>query len=109
MSPPRAPGRRRSRRPVARRAAVLAAVAVLAVLAAAVAAGPRAATAVLTAASAPAAPSAPAGCGLSLDLTCYVASAITSWFAGLVTSAVNPLVAWIGQTALSAPPAAAAR
>jgi hypothetical protein len=102
MSPSRAPGRR-PRRAAALRAAILAAAAALTALAAAVTAGPRAATAVLTAASSPAAPSAPAGCGLSLDPTCYVASAITSWFAGLVTSAVNPLVAWIGQTALSTP------
>ncbi len=42
------------------------------------------------------------GCGL-LDVTCYVASAITSWFAGLVRSAVNPLLALIGQSALSTP------
>jgi len=42
------------------------------------------------------------GCGL-LDFGCYVSNAITSWFAGLVTSAVNPLLALIGQTALSTP------
>ena len=42
------------------------------------------------------------GCGL-LDFNCYVSNAITSWFAGLVKSAVNPLLALIGQTALSTP------
>ena len=42
------------------------------------------------------------GCGL-LDFSCYVSNAITSWFAGLVKSAVNPLLALIGQTALSTP------
>ena len=30
-------------------------------------------------------------------------SAITSWFAGLVKSAVNPLLTLIGQSALSTP------
>ena len=42
------------------------------------------------------------GCGL-LDFNCYISNAITSWFAGLVKSAVNPLLALIGQTALSTP------
>ena len=42
------------------------------------------------------------GCGL-LDFDCYVSNAITGWFAGLVKSAVNPLLALIGQTALSTP------
>jgi hypothetical protein len=42
------------------------------------------------------------GCGL-FDVTCYVTSAITGWFAGLVRSAVNPLLALIGQSALSTP------
>ena len=42
------------------------------------------------------------GCGL-LDFGCYVSNAITSWFAGLVKSAVNPLLALIGRTALSTP------
>jgi hypothetical protein len=42
------------------------------------------------------------GCGL-FDVTCYVSSAITGWFAGLVRSAVNPLLALIGQSALSTP------
>jgi hypothetical protein len=41
-------------------------------------------------------------CGL-LDVNCYVSNAITSWFASLVTSAVNPLLALIGRTALSTP------
>jgi hypothetical protein len=57
-----------------------------------------------------AAPSAVSGCGL-LDFTCHatsaITSAITSWFAGLVRSAVNPLVKLIGQTALSTPQPAA--
>ena len=43
-----------------------------------------------------------AGCGV-FDVTCHVTSAITGWFAGLVTSAVNPLLGLIGQTALSTP------
>jgi len=70
-------------------------------------------TAALLAPAAPAAPSpspspspSPAadtgGCGF-LDFTCYVTSAITSWFAGLVKSAVNPLLTLIGQSALSTP------
>jgi hypothetical protein len=64
------------------------------------------------AAAAPGRPGAPAaeafslpgtgGCGL-LDFGCYVSNAITSWFAGLVKSAVNPLLALIGRTALSTP------
>jgi hypothetical protein len=123
--PPGEPGRGR--------AAVLAvAVAVLAILTvAAVAARPAAAAAparpaaAVTTASAtltadtvpaatqttsrPATPTAEAvslpgtgGCGL-LDFDCYISNAITSWFAGLVKSAVNPLLSLIGQTALSTP------
>jgi hypothetical protein len=42
------------------------------------------------------------GCGW-FDFTCDVTHAITSWFAGLVTSAVNPLLSLIGETALSTP------
>jgi hypothetical protein len=42
------------------------------------------------------------GCGL-LDFGCYVSNAITSWFASLVKSAVNPLLSLIGRTALSTP------
>jgi hypothetical protein len=42
------------------------------------------------------------GCGF-LDVTCYVTSAITGWFAGLVRSAVNPLLVLIGQSTLSTP------
>lgn len=42
------------------------------------------------------------GCGF-LDVSCYVTSAITGWFAGLVRSAVNPLLVLIGQSALSTP------
>ena len=62
--------------------------------------------------AAPARPATPAaeaislpgtgGCGL-LDFGCYVSNAITSWFAGLVKSAVNPLLSLIGRTALSTP------
>jgi hypothetical protein len=70
-------------------------------------------TAAVLAPAAPAAPSpspsaspAPAAgtgsCGF-LDYTCYVTSAITSWFASLVKSAVNPLLTLIGQSALSTP------
>ena len=43
-----------------------------------------------------------ARCGV-VDITCHVTSAITGWFAGLVTSAVNPLLGLIGRTALSTP------
>ena len=89
----------------------------------ALAAGPArpAASATVTAALlAPAAPTAPSpspspspsplpapaagtgGCGF-LDFTCHVTSAITGWFAGLVRSAVNPLLVLIGQSALSTP------
>jgi hypothetical protein len=42
------------------------------------------------------------GCGW-FDFTCDVSHAITSWFASLVTSAVNPLLSLIGETALSTP------
>jgi hypothetical protein len=113
------PGRRR-----ACRAALLALTAVLTVLAVASGGSQRAlaaspasagATAATIARLAPATPSpspspvpAPAagtgtgGCGF-LDVTCYVSSAITSWFASLVKSAVNPLLALIGQSALSTP------
>ena len=62
--------------------------------------------------AAPARPGAPAaeaislpglgGCGL-LDVGCDVSNAITGWFAGLVKSAVNPLLSLIGRTALSTP------
>jgi len=121
------------RGPARGRAAVLAvAVAVLAVLAVAAAAarpGPGAAPgrpaaaitlarATLAADTVPAATAAPyrpatlaaeavslpgtGGCGL-LDFGCYVSNAITSWFAGLVKSAVNPLLSLIGRTALSTP------
>jgi hypothetical protein len=126
---PRDPGPARPRRGPGRgRTAVLAGVAVLAVLAVAgVAARPapaRPAAAVtlaratLAAGTVPAAPTAasrPAtptdvavslpgtgGCGL-VDFNCYISNAITSWFAGLVKSAVNPLLSLIGQTALSTP------
>ncbi|HEX5292176.1 MAG TPA: hypothetical protein VFX25_25185, partial [Streptosporangiaceae bacterium] len=64
------------------------------------------------AAAAPARPGTPAaeaiplpgtgGCGL-LDFGCDVSNAITSWFAGLVKSAVSPLLSLIGRTALSTP------
>ena len=127
MRLPRAPGlARRHRGPGRGRAAVLAGAVVLAVLAVAVLAAhpppeapparPAAAVlvtrTVLTADTVPAAPAAPpsgavslpgtGGCGL-LDFGCYVSNAITSWFAGLVTSAVNPLLSLIGRTALSTP------
>ena len=133
MRLPRAPGLARPRRGPGRgRAAVLAGAVVLAVLAVAVVTGrpapaaapARPAAAVTTASAtlaadtvpaAPAAASRPAtpaagavslpgtgGCGL-LDFNCYISNAITSWFAGLVKSAVNPLLALIGQTALSTP------
>jgi hypothetical protein len=76
------------------------------------------ARATLTAETVPAATAAPArpatpaaeaislpglgGCGL-LDVGCDVSHAITGWFAGLVKSAINPLLALIGRTALSTP------
>ena len=125
MKLPRRPARpgppARSR---ARPAAVLAvAIACAALIVAAggsqraLAAGPGqpVATATLTAAHlAPATPASPSpsplpapvtgtgGCGLH-DFTCEVTSTITSWFAGLVKSAVNPLLTLIGQSALSTP------
>jgi len=124
MTLPRAPGLAGPRRGPGRvRAAVLAGAVVLAVLAVAVvtgrpapaAAAARPAAAVTTASATLAAgtvPAAPAvgavslpgtgGCGL-VDFNCYISNAITSWFAGLVKSAVNPLLALIGQTALSTP------
>jgi hypothetical protein len=127
MTLPCAPGPARPRGPGRRRAALLAVavavLAVLAVLAIAGAAGRPAsaaalAPATLTAETVPAATAAPArpathaaeavslpgtgGCGL-LDFGCYVSNAITSWFAGLVKSAVNPLLSLIGRTALSTP------
>jgi len=133
MTPGRDPARPWPRPALARRGAVLAAAAILAVLAIAAiaAAAPRpapaasrarpavtaaAATAVTAARAVPAAPAAspspapaPAttaaassSCGL-LDVTCHVTSAITGWFAGLITSAVNPLVSFIGSSALSTP------
>ena len=133
MRLPRAPGLARPRRGPGRgRAAVLAGAVVLAVLAVAAAAGrpaPAAAPArpaaavtvaratlaaeiVPAATAAPSRPATPAaeavslpgtgGCGL-LDFGCYVSNAITSWFAGLVKSAVNPLLSLIGRTALSTP------
>ena len=122
------PGRRRA----VLLAVAVAVLAVLAVLAVAAAAGrpaeaaaparPAAAVtlarATLTAETVPAATAAPArpatpaaeaislpglgGCGL-LDFGCDVSNAITGWFAGLVKSAVNPLLALIGRTALSTP------
>jgi hypothetical protein len=109
--------------------AVLAVLAALAVAAAArrpaaaaaparPAAGVTLARATLTAETVPAATAAPAwratptagaislpglgSCGL-LDVGCDVSNAITSWFAGLVKSAVNPLLSLIGRTALSTP------
>ena len=131
MRLPRAPGPARPRRGPGRgRAALLAGTVVLAVLAVATArpspaAAParpaaaatlaRATLAADTVPAATAAPSRPAtpaaeaaplpgttGCGL-LDFGCYISNAITSWFAGLVKSAVNPLLSLIGQTALSTP------
>ena len=43
-----------------------------------------------------------ASCGL-LDFTCQISQSITGWFAGLVQSAVNPLLAIIGNDLLSTP------
>jgi hypothetical protein len=125
---PRGPGRRQA----AVLAVAVAVLAVLAVLTVAAAAGRPAAAAaparpaaavtparatlaaetvpaVTAAPGRPGAPGAEAislpgtgGCGL-LDFGCYVSNAITSWFAGLVKSAVNPLLSLIGRTALSTP------
>jgi hypothetical protein len=44
------------------------------------------------------------GCGF-LDFGCKAGQAITGWFAGLVTSAVNPLFGLLGKTLLSTPQA----
>jgi hypothetical protein len=43
-----------------------------------------------------------AACG-PLDFTCQIAQSITGWFAGLVSSAVNPVLGLIGQDLLSTP------
>jgi hypothetical protein len=43
-----------------------------------------------------------AACGL-LDFTCQVSQAVTSWFAGLVESAINPVLTVIGNDLLSTP------
>jgi hypothetical protein len=127
MSQPRQPARPQvPRRRRSCRAAVLALAAGAAVLAVAAAASPRAhaashprpVTATTTARLAPATPATPSpssspspqpapgpppgSCGI-FDYKCLVTSSITSWFAGLVKSAVNPLLALIGQTALSTP------
>jgi len=51
---------------------------------------------------APAAAGAAAGCGF-FDVSCHVGQAINSWFASLVTSAVNPLFALLGRTLLATP------
>jgi hypothetical protein len=50
----------------------------------------------------PASAAGAGGCGF-LDFTCHVTGAITGWFAGLVRSAVNPLLSLIGRTVLSTP------
>ena len=42
------------------------------------------------------------GCGL-FDFACDASHAIDSWFAGLVTSAINPLFGLLGETLLSTP------
>ncbi len=48
------------------------------------------------------APAAGGGCGL-FGVTCDVTRAVTGWLASLVRSAVSPLLALIGRTALSTP------
>ena len=45
---------------------------------------------------------APAACGL-LDFTCRISQSISNWFAGLVESAVNPVLAVTGNDLLSTP------
>jgi hypothetical protein len=45
---------------------------------------------------------AAASCGF-FDISCHAGQAVTSWFAGLVTSAVNPLFALLGRTLLTTP------
>ena len=50
----------------------------------------------------PAAHPALAACGL-LDFTCQISQSITSWFASLVESAINPVLTVIGQDLLSTP------
>jgi hypothetical protein len=42
------------------------------------------------------------GCGL-FDVACHVGQAINSWFANLVTGAINPLFALLGRTLLATP------
>jgi hypothetical protein len=43
-----------------------------------------------------------AACGF-LDFTCQISQSITSWFASLVDSAINPVLTVIGQDLLSTP------
>jgi hypothetical protein len=83
-------------------AGAAAALALAGVLLAARAASPRPVQAVTTALVRPAAPGAPAGCGL-LDFACQAGHAIDSWFADLVSAAINPMFALIGQTLLTTP------
>jgi hypothetical protein len=77
-----------------------------AVIAAAVIAGwpaaAQAAPAAPTAPARPAAPAAAAGCSW-LSITCHVTQAVSNWFAGLVTSAINPLFGLLGRFLLSTP------
>ena len=42
------------------------------------------------------------GCGF-FDVTCHITSAIGGWLAGLVTSALNPILDLLGRTVLATP------
>ena len=52
--------------------------------------------------TAPAAHPVLAACGF-LDFTCQISQSITSWFASLVESAINPVLGIIGNDLLSTP------
>lgn len=99
------PARLRLPRPVVMLADAAAALALAGMLLAARAASPRPVQAVTTALVRPTAPgatAAPAGCGM-LDFACQAGHAIDSWFADLVSAAINPLFGLIGQTLLTTP------
>lgn len=92
-------------RPAVKLDGAAAALALAGMLLATRAASPRPVQAVTTALVRPAAPgtaTAPTGCGM-LDFACQAGHAIDSWFAGLVSAAINPMFGLIGQTLLTTP------
>jgi hypothetical protein len=42
------------------------------------------------------------GCGF-FAVSCHITAAIDGWFRGLVTSALNPVLSWLGRTVLATP------